>query len=59
VSANSFCSDDFPAISLHAAAVAQRHGLDVKAVEVEGDHGTAIPRATKRSVAFFDKYPPE
>ena len=42
--------------SLHAAAAAQRHGLDVKAVEVEGDHGTAIPRAIKRSVAFFDKY---
>jgi dipeptidyl aminopeptidase/acylaminoacyl peptidase len=44
--------------SLHAATVAQRHGLDVKAVEVEGDHGAAIARAIKRSIAFFDKYLP-
>jgi formylglycine-generating enzyme required for sulfatase activity len=42
--------------TLRAAAVAQRHGLDVKAVEVEGHHGTAIPRAIKRSIAFFDTF---
>jgi dienelactone hydrolase len=41
-----------------AADVAQRHGLDVKAVELEGDHGAAISRAIKRSIAFFDKYVP-
>jgi formylglycine-generating enzyme required for sulfatase activity len=42
--------------SQRASAVAQRHDLDVKAVELEGDHGTAISRAIKRSIAFFEKF---
>ena len=45
--------------SPHAAAVARRHNLDVRAIEVEGDHPAAITLAIQRSVAFFDRYLPE
>jgi formylglycine-generating enzyme required for sulfatase activity len=40
-------------MSLHTAALAKRHGLDVEAVEIEGNHGTHVPRAMAQSIAFF------
>jgi formylglycine-generating enzyme required for sulfatase activity len=40
-------------MSLHTAALAKRRGLDVEAVEIEGNHNTHVPRAMMRSIAFF------
>jgi hypothetical protein len=35
------------------AEIAQTKGLDVEAIEVPGDHFSAIPEAIARSIAFF------
>lgn len=35
------------------ASLAQRAGLDVEAVEVPGDHFSAVPEEIQRSIAFF------
>jgi hypothetical protein len=37
------------------AAVAKAHGLDVEAIQVEGDHSTSVPQAIRQSIAFFQK----
>jgi len=42
-------------MSRRAAALAKAHGLDVEAIEVEGDHSTSVPPAIKHSIAFFQK----
>jgi dipeptidyl aminopeptidase/acylaminoacyl peptidase len=43
------------ATSEMTAKVAKAKGLDVEAVQVEGDHGTSVPPAIKQSIAFFRK----
>jgi dipeptidyl aminopeptidase/acylaminoacyl peptidase len=43
------------ATSRLTAQLAKGRGLDVEAVQVEGDHGTSVPPAVKQSVAFFKK----
>jgi dipeptidyl aminopeptidase/acylaminoacyl peptidase len=43
------------ATSQLTAKVAKGKGLDVEAVQVEGDHGTSVPPAIKQSIAFFQK----
>jgi dienelactone hydrolase len=43
------------ATSQLTARVAKGKGLDVEAVQVEGDHGTSVPPAIKESIAFFRK----
>ena len=35
------------------ADLAKKHGLDVEAVQVEGDHGTSVRPAIDRAIAFF------
>jgi formylglycine-generating enzyme required for sulfatase activity len=40
-------------MSLHTAAMAKRRGLDVEVIEIEGDHGTHVPRAMMQSILFF------
>jgi len=42
-------------MSRRTAALAKRRGLDVEAVEIEGNHGTHVPRAMAQSIAFFQK----
>jgi dipeptidyl aminopeptidase/acylaminoacyl peptidase len=41
------------ATSQMTAKVAKGKGLEVDAVEVEGDHGTSVPPAIKQSIIFF------
>jgi dienelactone hydrolase len=41
------------ATSKLTAKIAKEKGLDVEAVQVEGDHGTSVPPAIKQSIAFF------
>jgi hypothetical protein len=43
------------ATSQVTATVAKGKGLDVEAVQVEGDHGTSVPPAIKQSIVFFQK----
>jgi dipeptidyl aminopeptidase/acylaminoacyl peptidase len=43
------------ATSRMTGQVAKAKGLDVEAVEVEGDHGTSVPPAIKQSIIFFRK----
>jgi dipeptidyl aminopeptidase/acylaminoacyl peptidase len=43
------------ATSQLTAKVAKGKGLDVEAVQVEGDHGTSVPPAIKQSIVFFRK----
>jgi dipeptidyl aminopeptidase/acylaminoacyl peptidase len=43
------------ATSKRTAEVAKGKGLDVEAVEVEGDHGTSVTPGIKQSIAFFRK----
>jgi dipeptidyl aminopeptidase/acylaminoacyl peptidase len=43
------------ATSQLTAKVAKEKGVDVEAVQVEGDHGTSVPPAIKQSIAFFRK----
>jgi hypothetical protein len=43
--------------SLGAAALAKRRGLDVEAVEIEGNHVTHVPAAMPQSIVFFRKNP--
>jgi dipeptidyl aminopeptidase/acylaminoacyl peptidase len=43
------------ATSQMTAKVAKAKGLDVEAVQVEGDHGTSVPPAIKQSIIFFQK----
>jgi hypothetical protein len=43
------------ATSQLTAKVAKGKGLDVEAVQVEGDHGTSVPPAVQQSVVFFRK----
>ena len=40
---------------LRTAALAKRRGLDVEAVEIEGDHVTHLPAAMRQSIVFFQK----
>jgi hypothetical protein len=35
------------------ASLAQRAGLDVEAIQVPGDHFSAVPEEIQRSIAFF------
>src|SRR5262249_40398988 len=42
-------------MSRRTAALARRRGLDVEAVEIEGNHGTHVERAIPQSIAFFQK----
>jgi dipeptidyl aminopeptidase/acylaminoacyl peptidase len=46
------------ATSKLTAQVAKGKGLDVEAVQVEGDHGTSVGPAIKQSIAFFRKNQP-
>jgi formylglycine-generating enzyme required for sulfatase activity len=41
--------------SLRTAGLAKRRGLDVEAVEIEGDHVTHVPAAMRQSIVFFQK----
>jgi len=41
------------ATSRETAKIAKGKGLDVEAVQVEGDHGTSVPPAIKQSIVFF------
>jgi formylglycine-generating enzyme required for sulfatase activity len=45
-------------MSQRTAALAKGRGLDVEAVEVEGNHGTCVPGAINQSMAFFQKNSP-
>jgi dipeptidyl aminopeptidase/acylaminoacyl peptidase len=40
-------------VSRQTAAIAKKKGLDVQAVQVEGDHSSSIEPAMKQSIAFF------
>jgi formylglycine-generating enzyme required for sulfatase activity len=42
-------------MSRRTAALAKRRGLDVEAVEIEGNHATHVPRAMMQSIAFFQR----
>jgi formylglycine-generating enzyme required for sulfatase activity len=42
-------------MSRRTAALAKRRGMDVEPVEIEGNHGTHVPRAMAQSIAFFQK----
>jgi dienelactone hydrolase len=42
-------------MSLRTAALAKLRGLDVEAVEMEGNHATHVPQAMKQSIEFFQK----
>jgi dipeptidyl aminopeptidase/acylaminoacyl peptidase len=44
------------ATSQMTAKVAKGKGLDVEAVQIEGDHGTSVPPAIKQSIEFFRKH---
>ena len=46
---------EFSLMSRRTAALAKGRGLDVEAVEIEGNHSTHVPRAIARSIAFFQK----
>jgi dipeptidyl aminopeptidase/acylaminoacyl peptidase len=46
------------ATSKRTAQVAKGKGLDVEAVQVEGDHGTSVGPAIKQSIEFFRKNKP-
>ncbi|MCI0455811.1 MAG: SUMF1/EgtB/PvdO family nonheme iron enzyme [Gemmataceae bacterium] len=48
-------ADFFRLMSLHTAALAKRRGIDIEAVEVEGNHATHVPRAMMQSIAFFQR----
>jgi formylglycine-generating enzyme required for sulfatase activity len=41
--------------TLRTVTLAKRRGIDVEAVEVEGNHVTHVPRAMMRSIAFFQR----
>jgi dienelactone hydrolase len=41
--------------SLRTAGLAKRRGLDVEAVEIEGDHVTHVPAAMRQSIVLFQK----
>ena len=43
------------ATSQLTAKLAKAKGLDVEAVQVEGDHGTSVPPGIKQSIVFFQK----
>jgi dipeptidyl aminopeptidase/acylaminoacyl peptidase len=47
--------DHFVLTSQRTAALAKEQGLDVEAVQIEGDHGTAVPPAIKLSIPFFQR----
>jgi dienelactone hydrolase len=40
------------------AALARERGLDVQALQIEGNHMTCVPEAIKQSIAFFQKSSP-
>jgi acetyl esterase/lipase len=40
-------------MSQRTAALARERGLDVRASQIEGDHGTCVPEAIKQSISFF------
>jgi formylglycine-generating enzyme required for sulfatase activity len=42
-------------MSRRTAALARRRGLNVEAVETEGNHGTHVYRSMMRSIAFFQR----
>ena len=44
-----------PLAWLRTAELAKRRGLDVEAVEIEGDHTTHVPAAMRQSISFFQK----
>jgi formylglycine-generating enzyme required for sulfatase activity/dienelactone hydrolase len=44
-----------PLAWLRSAFLAKRQGLDVEAVEIEGDHTTHVPAAMRQSILFFKK----
>jgi len=43
-------------MSQRTAALARMRGLDVEAVEIEGDHVTHVPQAMAQSIAFFQRF---
>src|SRR5262249_20943848 len=45
-------------MSQRTAALARGRGLDVEALEIEGNHGTCVPGAINQSMAFFQKNSP-
>src|SRR5262249_32543838 len=42
-------------ISRRTAALAKYRGLDVEAIEIDGDHNSNVPRAMMQSIAFFQR----
>jgi dipeptidyl aminopeptidase/acylaminoacyl peptidase len=42
-------------MSQRTAGLAKSRGLNVEAIQVEGDHSTSVPPAIKQSIAFFQK----
>jgi formylglycine-generating enzyme required for sulfatase activity len=42
-------------MSRRTAALAKRRGLDVEALEIEGNHGTHVAWAIPQSIAFFER----
>jgi dipeptidyl aminopeptidase/acylaminoacyl peptidase len=45
--------DHFVLTSRRTAEVARARNLDVEAIQIDGDHGSSVPPATKQSIAFF------
>jgi formylglycine-generating enzyme required for sulfatase activity len=45
----------FGLMSQRTAALAKRRGLDVEVVEVEGTHGSHVPRSMMQSIAYFQR----
>jgi dipeptidyl aminopeptidase/acylaminoacyl peptidase len=45
--------DHFVLTSRRTAEVARKRGLDVEAVQIEGDHGSSVPPAIEKSIPFF------
>jgi formylglycine-generating enzyme required for sulfatase activity/dienelactone hydrolase len=44
-----------PLAWMRTAELGKRRGLDVEAVEIEGDHTTHVPAAIRQSIRFFQK----
>ncbi len=44
-----------PLAWMRSAILAKRRGIDVEAVEIEGDHSTHVPAAMRQSIVFFQK----
>jgi hypothetical protein len=46
----------FDQVTRETARLAKAAGLDVEAVPVEGNHGSMVPRAIQRAIAFFQQH---